>query len=76
MIGPIIVGAFALTCIFVAWDSHRFSRNLDLKIARIEGIMAGARAYQKAEITELPDGRQIIMIDIGNKELFPELFDE
>ena len=76
MIGYIVVGITAVSFAWVIWSSYRFQSHLDLKIARIEGIMAGARAYQKAEITELPDGRQIIMIDIGNKGLFPELFDE
>jgi hypothetical protein len=63
MIGPIIVGAFALTCAFVVWDSYRFSRNIDLKVARAEGFLAGIKAIQDARVTELPDGRKVYWVE-------------
>ena len=63
MISNIIIAGVILCVAYTLWSSYNFSRNLDLKIARAEGFLAGIKAYQDAKVTELPDGRKVHWVD-------------
>ena len=59
----IIIGIVILCMAYTLWNSYRFSCNLDLKIARAEGFLAGVKTPQDAKVTELPDGRKVHWVE-------------